>query len=246
MKDTDKTKAQLIQELNGYRQQLEDQNRRLSLQAAVERVRAEAATMRKSADIARVMLAFSVGLEEVGVRHEAVCVNIVDEEAGIMYCYNLWPDAQVPREIIPDEILVQENAVEGIHLLRGDIPLELTRQRGWSVPGYEVPLWVAPDTFPDDYAGCGIWTRRSGISGSAAMASTYPSPTGDYGPAHGRGRRTVKRIWNGCARSPRRWAWAMRAILISRNWNLPTKKSRNRRSGNRHSWPVCLTNCVHR
>ena len=148
MEDTDKTRAQLIEELNALRRQLEGQNRRLSLEAAVERVRAEAATMRQSADIAKVILAFTVGLEEVGVRHETVCVNIVDEEAGIMHSYNL--SAWVPREMIPDEVLVQENAVEGMHLLRGDIPLDLARQRGWSVPGYEIPLFVAPDTFPDD------------------------------------------------------------------------------------------------
>ena len=79
MSDSEKTKDQIIAEL---RQQLEDQNHRLSLQVAVQRVHVEAATMRQSGDLGKVMLALWNGLVESGLRFERGSLNIVDLEAG--------------------------------------------------------------------------------------------------------------------------------------------------------------------
>ena len=68
MRDDRKTKAQLIDELEQLRRQLDEQNRHLTTERAVQQVRAEAASMRESADLGKLIVTLQDGLAEAGLR----------------------------------------------------------------------------------------------------------------------------------------------------------------------------------
>ena len=147
MSDSEKTKDQIIAEL---RQQLEDQNHRLSLQVAVQRVHVEAATMRQSGDLGKVMLALWNGLVESGLRFERGSLNIVDLEAGTWQCYLMAP---LPEELVEayrsTPYFYQADVASGIHLMRSELlPLEFSQEYGHANPYMEPSFWVAPENFP--------------------------------------------------------------------------------------------------
>ena len=132
-------------------QELEEMNRRLMIERAVKRVRAEATAMRESTDIGKVIIALEEGLRDAGLRFEGTCINIVDEEADVFQCYILGIQEFFPKETLPQDRIVRENIVEGIHLLRAEVPLAVARKRPWARPELGSALWTAPETHPDDH-----------------------------------------------------------------------------------------------
>ena len=149
MRDQKKTKAQLIDELEQLRRQLDEQNRHLSLERAVQQVRAEAASMRESADLGKLIVTLREGLSEAGLSFLAVGINIVDQQADTFWCYALHTDEMFPREMFREKI-VAEDFEPGMYLVRSaPVPLELAREEGWAQPGLESALWVAPESFPE-------------------------------------------------------------------------------------------------
>ena len=127
----------------------EERSRQLTLERAVERLRAEAAAMQESADIGKVMLVLFEGWKEVGLRVESGTFNINDEEAGVLQIYNLGQEVDFPIEVLPRDSVVQENVVEGAHLLRAETPLELARKRGWAQRELASAVFETADDYPD-------------------------------------------------------------------------------------------------
>ena len=130
-------------------QAAEERSRQLTLERAVERLRAEAAAMKESADIGKVMLVLFEGWKEVGLRVEEGTFNVNDEEAGVLQIYNLGQEVDFPLEVLPKDSVVQENVVEGAHLLRAETPLELARKRGWAQRELASAIFETDDNFPD-------------------------------------------------------------------------------------------------
>ena len=157
-------------------QLLEEQNRQLTIDRAVERVRAEAAAMKESADIGRVLLALRDGWSDVGVKSVGPGVNIADQEADLFHTYVLGDDAfRGLVEGIRTEVdrVVATDVTPGVHLLRScDIPLAHARAYGWAHPGLESGYWTAPESFPQELAeqwgtelpGAADYIGRSGIN----------------------------------------------------------------------------------
>ena len=150
MSDTESTREQLAAELAELRRQFDEQNHRLSLQAAVERVRAEAASMQQSGDLGKVLLALWNGLAESCPHFDRGSINIADMEAGTWQCFGMIP--------FPDEVLeayrstpylYQADVMPGVHLMRSELlPLEFSREHGHANPYMEPSFWVAPEDFP--------------------------------------------------------------------------------------------------
>ena len=80
MPDTDRTRDQLAAELAELRQQFDEQTHRLSLQAAVERIRAEALSMRSSDDLLDVVGAMYREVQLTGVPRSWCNIWFIDEE----------------------------------------------------------------------------------------------------------------------------------------------------------------------
>ena len=149
MRDQRKTKAQLIDELEQLRRQLEEQNRHLSLERAVQQVRAEAASMRRSADLGKLILTLQDGLREAGLRFLVASINIVDEQAGTFCCYGTHEYENVPREIYQEKV-VADDIRPGMYLVcSAPVPLELAREQGWAQPGLEADFWTTRESFPE-------------------------------------------------------------------------------------------------
>jgi serine phosphatase RsbU (regulator of sigma subunit) len=150
MSDTDRTRDQLAAELAELRQQFAKQNHRLSLQAAVERIRAEAASMQQSGDLGKVMLALWNGLAEAIPNFDRGSLNIVDMEAGTWQCFLMLP---IPEEMLDyynsTPYLYQADVAPGVHLMRSELlPLEFSQEHGHANPYTEPSFWVAPEDFP--------------------------------------------------------------------------------------------------
>jgi serine phosphatase RsbU (regulator of sigma subunit) len=149
MRDDRKTKAQLIDELEQLRRQLGEQNRHLTLERAVQQVRAEAASMRESTDLGKLILTLMDGLREAGLRFHAGCINIIDEKAGTFRSYVPRTNESAPRELYGDKLFI-EDIQPGMCLLRSaPVPLELALEQGWAQPALEPAFWVAPESFPE-------------------------------------------------------------------------------------------------
>ena len=68
---------------------LEEQNRELTIQNALERVRSEVLSMRQTDDFEKVLYVLIDALREVGVDYEAMGINIFDEEAASVEVWSL-------------------------------------------------------------------------------------------------------------------------------------------------------------
>jgi len=131
-------------------QAAEERARELTIGRAVERVRAEATAMRRSADIGKVMAAMYEGWRDCGLAFTAGCINIVDAETSRLHTYLLYPAEMVDGGTFESR-LVARDVVPGINLYRSlDHDVEFYRHRGWALPGSGAALWTAPETFPDD------------------------------------------------------------------------------------------------
>ena len=80
MKDSRKTKAQLIAELDGLRQHATQQNREMTIQSALEQVRARALAMQTSADLFSVTAVLHEQMAAVGIEAIATAIEVVDLE----------------------------------------------------------------------------------------------------------------------------------------------------------------------
>ena len=150
MPDSDHIRDQLAAELAELRQQFDEQNHHLSLQAAVERVRAEAASMQQSGDLGKVMLALWNGLAESTSNFDRGSLNIADMEAGTWQCFLMLP---IPEEMFDyynsTPYLYQADVAPGVHLMRSELlPLEFSQEHGHANPYTEPSFWVAPEDFP--------------------------------------------------------------------------------------------------
>ena len=149
MKDEGKTKQQLIDELEQLRGQLGEQSRHLTTERAVQQVRAEAASMRRSADLGEVILTLQDGLSEAGLRFMFASINIVDEQAGTFCCYRIREYEDVPKEMYQDKAVADEIR-PGMYLeCSASVPLELAREQGWAQPGLEADFWTTKESFPE-------------------------------------------------------------------------------------------------
>jgi signal transduction histidine kinase len=80
VKDSRKTKAQLIAELDGLRQHATQQNREMTIQSALEQVRARALAMQTSADLFSVTAVLHEQMAAVGIEAIATAIEVVDLE----------------------------------------------------------------------------------------------------------------------------------------------------------------------
>ncbi|MFH1571549.1 MAG: hypothetical protein ABIL09_26400, partial [Gemmatimonadota bacterium] len=148
-------------------QAAEERARQLTMDRAVERVRAEATAMRASADIGKVMAALYEGWREGGLAFDMGAINIVDLDAGRYHCYCLVPEdvigapapdnglspgpAGAAGAVSFDDRLVERGVTPGMNLYRSlDLDLGFARQRGWAQPDLAAALWTAPPSFPED------------------------------------------------------------------------------------------------
>ena len=92
MPDTDRTRDQLAAELAELRQQFHEQTHRLSLQAAVERIRAEALSMRSSDDLLDVVGAMYREVQLTGVPRSWCNIWFIDEEKDWSIQYSAGPN----------------------------------------------------------------------------------------------------------------------------------------------------------
>ncbi|MBT4496651.1 MAG: SpoIIE family protein phosphatase, partial [Gemmatimonadetes bacterium] len=149
MRDDRKTKAQLIDELEQLRRQLDEQNRHLTTERAVQQVRAEAASMRESADLGKLIVTLQDGLAEAGLRFHAGSINIIDEQTGTFRSYVPRLNESAPRELYGDKLFI-EDIRPGMCLLRSaPVSLELALEQGWAQPALEPAFWVGPENFPE-------------------------------------------------------------------------------------------------
>ena len=88
MKDETKTKKQLIEELEASRQSVAELRGRLREDQALERVRAEVASMKEATDLAKVIGVIDDALRDLGVRHGGLGINVVDEVSQEIRAYN--------------------------------------------------------------------------------------------------------------------------------------------------------------
>ena len=129
-------------------ERLEAQNRELTIERAVERVRAEASAMTKPGDIGRLFVALWEGADQVGCPRPGM--NIVDEERREFFVFAWWGDDELYLlELDSDVQLVARDFLPGMHLVRGNIlPLSLAHEQGWAAPGMEPRITPMADDFP--------------------------------------------------------------------------------------------------
>ena len=129
-------------------EQLEAQNRQLVIERAVERVRAESATMSRPEDLGKLFVALWEGADEVGCPRPGI--NIVDEERQVFHVFSQWGDDELYLlELDSDVQLVTRDFLPGMHLIRsGDLPLSLAHEQGWAAPGMESRVLPMADDFP--------------------------------------------------------------------------------------------------
>ena len=129
-------------------QKLEERNRELTIERAVERVRAEAAAMAKPEEIGKLMAALWEGADQVGCPRSGM--NIVDEERQKFYVLaSLGDDDLHVLDLDSDVQLVAGNFLPGMHLVRSNVlPLRLAHEQGWAAPGMEPRIVPMADDFP--------------------------------------------------------------------------------------------------
>ncbi|MBT3602379.1 MAG: hypothetical protein HN521_04860, partial [Candidatus Latescibacteria bacterium] len=140
MNNTEKTKTQLIRELE--------------IRDAVDRVRAEAAAMQKSSDVVEVVKALWMGLKDIGLVFQTCGIQFVNESANMLTLY-----AAGETNPLFTHKRICKDMVEGIDLNTTDIPLAFARERGYAMPGVTPSILLMPDTFPQDLAQ--IWDMPS-------------------------------------------------------------------------------------
>ena len=80
-------------EIEQANQRLEDQNRDLLAEQALERVRTQVASMQESADLVKVINALTNGMTQLGVPTNEVRILLVDESEPCLYAYSSeWSD----------------------------------------------------------------------------------------------------------------------------------------------------------
>ena len=161
MNNTEKTKSQLIRELE--------------IRDAVDRVRAEAAAMQKSSDVVEVVKALWMGLKDIGLVFQTCGIQFVNESANMLTLY-----AAGETNPLFTHKRICKDMVEGIDLNATDIPLAFARERGYAMPGVTPSILLMPDTFPQDLAQ--IWDMPSPEAFSEfAGLDMLNSPTADGG-----------------------------------------------------------------
>ena len=149
---------------------LEEQNRNLEVERAVERVRAEASAMRESSDIGKVMAAMYDGWRDCGLVFSTGTINIVDTDKGRYHTYMLFPGNMVEAGTFGERLVV-EDVVPGMNLYRSlELDIEFARQRSYALPDQGATLWTAPETFPEDLEALwgerqSNWDQTVGLSG---------------------------------------------------------------------------------
>ena len=143
-------------------QAAEERARELTLDRAVERVRAEATAMREPADVRHVMVALWQGLGEAGLELAAGVVQTVDEASSSLVLYGALPAVGLAAmgDPIPDSRIVEKDALPGVHLASTTIDLDWARQRGYAMPGIEASVATMSPTFHEELQavwGGGPW-----------------------------------------------------------------------------------------
>ena len=146
--DLRKLTAELEDRVRRRTSDLEQTNRELTIERAVERVRAEAAAMAKPEDIGKLMKALWDGADQVGCPRPGM--NIVDEERQEFYVLGWWGDDDLYLiDLDTDVQLLARDFLPGMHLVRGNIlPLSLAHEQGWAAPGMEPRIVPMADDFP--------------------------------------------------------------------------------------------------
>ena len=114
-------------------ERLEQQNHQARLEAAVQRVRAEATAMRQSSDVIKVMTALWQGVEEMIPLLEWCSLNIQDQEADVLRLY--WAiklSGGVTLAHFQADKVLRENIVEDVHLLGTELPLSFAYEHRWA------------------------------------------------------------------------------------------------------------------
>ena len=146
-------------------ERLEQQNHQVRLEAAVQRVRAEATAMQQSADVIQVMIALWRGLEEMVPLLESCSLNIQDQEADVLRLYQaIKLSGGVTLAHFPADKVLRENIVAGVHLLSTEIPLSFAYERRYATREVEARVHRLSDT---------TYQRLNQIYGAQLAPGTY-------------------------------------------------------------------------
>ena len=117
----------------------EEQARAADQRAAVDRVRAEAAGMEGTEDIANVVKALWEGLQGQNVNYDFLSMEVIDEDANLLQAYAAIPDDSPILSLLAMEAQpgarrerVVDKLLEGVGLLRSEIPLSEAIEAGFS------------------------------------------------------------------------------------------------------------------
>ena len=127
----------------------EERTHQAEIQLAIERVRAEATSMRQSNDIGKVLHALGEGYAEVGLPVRGWGINIANQATDTFHLYMLlrdepaWPlsaTEEVVRAAYENNIIARD-VMPGVHLVRcADVPLSMAQEFGFSLPDGEARL----------------------------------------------------------------------------------------------------------
>jgi signal transduction histidine kinase/CheY-like chemotaxis protein len=123
-------------------QEKEEQAREADQRAAVDRVRAEATAMEKADDIADVVTALWDGLIGQNIEFAFLTMEVIEREADLLQAYAAMPH-QNPvqtrldedRQELRQELILRENILEGVDLLRSEISLTEAVSTGFVTEG---------------------------------------------------------------------------------------------------------------
>jgi len=166
-------------------QQLEEKNRQLALEAAVNQVRAGAGAMQSSDDIGKLMLTLFNGWREAGINLEVGALNIINREADTLTIYVMMPQEMIPAGGLPKGQVIQRDINPGIHLACSSIPLSFAYEKGWATPEVRASLWKQPESHLSDlretwgYVPPGIehMTGRVGLNVPFQYGGMWGMPT---------------------------------------------------------------------
>jgi signal transduction histidine kinase len=113
-------------------QDKEEQNQQLRLNAAIERVRAEAAAMRSTDDITNLLTALDEGLEAAGVPVSNLVLNVTDPDADRLTVHIYTVEGVVPVKL-PEHKIIWRNTDNGVIVARTEVRLSEYAVRGWDI-----------------------------------------------------------------------------------------------------------------
>ena len=106
--------------------------REAEVEAALERVRAEAAAMRSTDDITNLLTALDEGLEAAGVPVSNLVLNVTDWDADRLTVHIYTVEGVVPVKL-PEDRIIWRNPDNGVMVARTEVKLSEYAVRGWDV-----------------------------------------------------------------------------------------------------------------